>query len=219
MRYEIKGQEAKTVEIELSPGETFHAERGALVYQEEGIVASLRWVGKGIAGVFSGMLSGESPWIVRYENRDVRPRVLALAGNQLGLFIHRMARGEPLILRRGTYIASDRKIRLRLSVGLRKMCSGMGLLFQRVEGEGILVLSTFGEPIQRHLGNGESIYVDEDHLIALSGIDERRIAPRVRAGNLLQGEGFSRMRVTGPGTVYLTPVPWFSRFRQRGGVR
>ena len=219
MRYEIKGQEAKTVEIELLPGEEFHAERGALVYQEEGIVASLRWVGKGIAGVFSGMLSGESPWIVRYENRDVRPRVLALAGNQLGLFIHRMERGEPLILRRGTYIASDRKVRLRLSVGLRKMCSGMGLLFQRVEGEGILVLSTFGEPIQRHLGNGESIYVDEDHLIALSGIDERRIAPRIRAGNLLQGEGFSRMRVTGPGTVYLTPVPWFSRLRQRGGVR
>ena len=219
MRYEIKGQEAKTVEIELSPGETFHAERGALVYQEEGIVASLRWVGKGIAGVFSGMLSGESPWIVRYENRDVRPRVLALAGNQLGLFIHNMEKGESLILRRGTYIASDRKVRLRLSVGLRKMCSGMGLFFQRVEGEGILVLSTFGEPIQRHLGNGESIYVDEDHLIALSGIDERRIAPRVRAGNLLQGEGFSRMRVTGPGTVYLTPVPWFSRFRLRGGSK
>ena len=219
MRYEIKGQEAKTVEIELLPGEEFHAERGALVYQEEGIVASLRWVGKGIAGVFSGMLSGESPWIVRYENRDVRPRVLALAGNQLGLFIHNMEKGESLILRRGTYIASDRKVRLRLSVGLRKMCSGMGLLFQKVEGEATLILNTFGEPIQRHLGNGESIYVDEDHLIALSGIDERRIAPRVRAGNLLQGEGFSRMRVTGPGTVYLTPVSWFSRFRQRGGVR
>lgn len=219
MRYEIKGQEAKTIEIELSPGETFHAECGALVYQEEGIVADLQWIGKGFAGVFSGMFSGESPWIIRYENRDVRSRLLALAGNQLGLFIHNMEKGESLILRRGTYIASDRKVRLRLSVGLRKMCSGMGLLFQKVEGEATLILNTFGEPIQRHLGPDESIYIDEDHLIALSGIDESRITPHIGVGNLFRGEGFSRMRVTGPGTIYLTPVPWFSRFRLRSGSK
>lgn len=219
MRYDIKGHEAKTIEIQLSPGEEFYAERGALVYQEAGIQADLRWVGKGITQIFSGMLSGESPWIIRYENRDVRPHVLALAGRELGLFIHNMEKGESLILRRGTYVASARKVRLRLSVGLRKMYSGMGLLFQKVEGEGTLILNTFGEPIQLHLEPEESLYIDEDHLIALKGIDESRITPHIRIGNLFQGEGFSRMRVTGPGTIYLSPVPWFSRFRQRGGTR
>ena len=52
---------------------------------------------------------------------------------------------------------------------------------------------------------GETIEIDENHIIALHGIDESRMSANVSADNFLGGEGFSMLSVTGPGRVYLSP--------------
>ena len=47
--------------------------------------------------------------------------------------------------------------------------------------------------------------MDEDHIIALLNIADHQMQSNWSLGNLLGGEGLSMMRITGPGTVYLSP--------------
>lgn len=68
-----------------------------------------------------------------------------------------------------------------------------------------MFLDTKGTPITINLQYGETIEVDEDHIIALLNIAENQMQSNWSLGNLLGGEGLSLMRVTGPGTAYLSP--------------
>ncbi|MDE6718039.1 MAG: AIM24 family protein, partial [Muribaculaceae bacterium] len=72
-------------------------------------------------------------------------------------------------------------------------------------GYSTVFLDTKGTPITLCLGPGETVELDEDHIIALVNISEDRMQSNWSLGNLLGGEGLSMMRVTGPGTVYLSP--------------
>ena len=54
-----------------------------------------------------------------------------------------------------------------------------------------------GTPITINLQYGETIEVDEDHIIALLNIAENQMQSNWSLGNLLGGEGLSMMRVTG----------------------
>ena len=215
MEISNKGYEANLLEVTLSPGEQFFAQRGALVYVEKGIHTETMWNGKGIWKTISTAFSGESLLIVRYTNQGTQPHKLCVAGSRLGLYPLFIREGQEVILRRSGYVASVERIELTLDASLKKLFSGMGLLFQKVRGNGMVFIDTVGQPIAKTLSPGETIQLDEDHLIALEGISDDRIVPSVRVRNLLQGEGFSRMRVTGPGTVVMSPISIYSDLRGR----
>lgn len=92
----------------------------------------------------------------------------------------------------------------RIEIGLQKV--GVGLGWDPDTSTGYdFDLDTKGTPITINLQYGETIEVDEVHIIALLNIAENQIQSNRSFGNLLGGEGLSMMRVTGPGTVYLSP--------------
>lgn len=64
-----------------------------------------------------------------------------------------------------------------------------------------------GNPIEKQLRNGETIEVDENHIIALHGFSSSQIQAGWSVGNVLRGEGLSLMKITGPGKIYLSPLP------------
>ena len=66
-------------------------------------------------------------------------------------------------------------------------------------------LDTNGTPICRQLQPGESIQVDENHIIALHSITERQMSSNWSLKNVFAGEGLSMLTITGPGQVYLSP--------------
>ena len=66
MNCKIVGYEYKTLEVMLSPGESFYAERGSIVYVDEALQRDAEWNGGGsgsglgnlIGGVLRSALSG-----------------------------------------------------------------------------------------------------------------------------------------------------------------
>lgn len=77
MNCKIVGYEYKTLEVTLSPGESFYAERGSIVYVDEALQREVEFNGSGsgngglgsfLGGVLKSALSGESILIIRFYN-------------------------------------------------------------------------------------------------------------------------------------------------------
>lgn len=213
MNCKIIGYEYKTLEVQLSPGESFYAERGSIVYVEEGLQREVEFngsnskgsIGNIIGGVLKSALSGESILIIRFTNPTTFTKKMVLSGSCCALLPIKIE-GENLICRRGHYVASTNKVNLNLNINLQGILGGVGF-FQKIDGKATVFLDSLGSPLERTLNNGETIEVDENHIIALQGFQTSQIQAGWSVGNVLRGEGLSLMNITGPGKIYLSPLP------------
>ena len=208
MNCKIVGYEFKTLEVTLSPNETFYAERGSIVYVDQQLQRNVEFNGKGnggglgniLGGVIRSAVSGESVLILRFYNNTNAERKLVLSGSQCSLVPIKL-QGESLICRRGCYVASTDKVSLNLNINLQGLLGGVGF-FQKVQGNATIFLDSLGAPLEKVLNSGECIEVDENQMQAGWSV-----------GNILRGEGVSLMRINGPGKVYLSPLPIIMRTR------
>lgn len=203
MNCKLIGQFVQHLEVTLEPGEDFYAERGAVIYLEAGIEKDLALNGNGLTRILGAKISGESLFILRLMNVSNMPRKVAI-GSRYGILPVKL-NGETMICHRGVYIGSNNKVNVSTKISLAGLTGGMGLLLQKIQGNSTVFLDTKGSPITIPLQYGQTIEVDEDHIIALHNIGEHQMQSNWSLGNLLGGEGLSMMRVTGPGTVYLSP--------------
>jgi uncharacterized protein (AIM24 family) len=81
----------------------------------------------------------------------------------------------------------------------------MGVFLQKITGNSTVFLDTNGVPITIDLNYGDSIEVDENHIIGLHGISESQLSSSWSLKNVFGGEGLSLMKIAGPGKVYLSP--------------
>ena len=203
MNVKLIGQFVQHLEVTLSPGENFFAEKGALIYLESGIEKELSFNGSGLGRILGAKLSGESLFILRLYNVSNQPRK-AVIGSRFGMLPVKLE-GESVICHRGVYIGSSQKVDVTTKLSIAGLVGGMGLLLQKITGNATIFLDTKGTPITITLPPGETIEVDENHIIALQYISERQMQSNWSLGNLLGGEGLSMLRITGPGKVYLSP--------------
>lgn len=213
MNCKIVGYEYKTLEVILSPGESFYAERGSIVYVDEALQRDAVWNGGGrggglgnlIGGVLRTAISGESVLIIHFFNPTNTDKKVVLSGSLCSLVPIRL-QGENLICRRGFYVASTDKVRLNLNINLQGILGGVGL-FQKIDGTATVFLDSLGAHVEKELSYGETIEVDENHIIALQGFHSSQLQAGWSFGNVLRGEGLSLMKITGPGKVFLSPIP------------
>ena len=203
MNCKLVGQFVQHLEVTLDPGEDFFAEKGALIYLESGVTKEVRLNGSGIGRIISAKLSGESLTIIRLSNTAAIPRKVVI-GSRYGMLPIKL-NGESLICHSGAYVGSNNQVNVTTKLSLSGLLGGMGLLLQKVQGNSTVFLDTKGTPIIVNLQPGDSIEIDENHIIALHNISENQMQSSWSIGNLVGGEGFSMMRVSGPGTVYLSP--------------
>ena len=203
MNCKLKGTYVKHLEVELFPGEEFYAEKGALIYIEDGIDMSSEFTGNTLTQILGSKLSGENLLIVHYRNFSNQPRKLVLGSR--GGMVHFKLTNSEIICNRGAYVASSRKVDLSTKLSLSGFIGGIGGMLQRVRGDATVFLATHGDPIVIDLANGQYIQIDEQHFLALEGIPENRIVPQFSAKNLFGGEGLRMLGVRGPGRVYLNP--------------
>ncbi len=213
MNCKIVGYEYKTLEVTLSPGESFYAERGSIVWVDEALQRDAEMnggrsgnstLGKIVGGVLKSALSGESVLIVHFYNPTNTEKRMLLSGTLPSLIPVRL-KGDNLICRRGRYVASTQKVDLSLNLNMEGLLGGVGV-FQKVEGNATVFLDSLGAPVEKVLSANESIEVDEDHIVALQGFQSWQIEAGWSLGNVLRGEGWSLMRLVGPGRVLLSPV-------------
>lgn len=208
MNCKFVGYEFKTLEVQLQPGESFYAERGSIVYVENGLQRDVEFNGTGgvIAGIVKSKLSGESMLIVKFYNNSNSPKILVVSGSYCSLAAVKL-QNESLICRRGHYVVSTNKVNLTLNMNGQGFLGGLGLFFQKLEGTATVFLDSLGSPIEKILQYGETIEVDENHIVAMQGFGAGQIKAGWSIGNVLRGEGWSLMSVSGPGKLYLSPLP------------
>lgn len=106
---------------------------------------------------------------------------------------------------------------------LKGFISREGVFIQRVSGIGKLIISSFGAIYRLSLASGESMMVDNAHLVAWSGTIsyEMRKASAGLLSTITSGEGWV-CYVNGPGEMYIQSRntsgfgAWIKRFLPSG---
>lgn len=120
---------------------------------------------------------------------------------------------ETLICNKGVYVASNNSVQISTQISIAGILGGMGVFLQKISGSSTIFLDCKGQPITKELGYGETIEVDENHIIALQGISEAQLSSAWSLKNILGGEGLSMLKITGPGRVYLSPGSLIPEYR------
>ncbi len=106
MNCKIVGYEYKTLEVILSQGESFNAERGNVVYVDEELQRDAEWNGDGsgnrlgspIGGVLHLALSGELVLIIHFYNPTNTDKKMVLSGRMYAFMSIRL-QSENMICR------------------------------------------------------------------------------------------------------------------------
>jgi uncharacterized protein (TIGR00266 family) len=205
MEYEIKYKPAYSmVVIKLNPDESIVGESGAMTYMSPSIESRTR-ARKGIIGSLGlKLFGGQSFWVNDYVAIG-QPGEIGFVSAPIGDIEKLELDGKNgYIIRKESYVASSSTVDLDLQwEGFTRGLFGQGLFMMKVRGVGDLFINTFGA-IDRHiLMEGESLIVDNFHLVAFSDTCAYKVE---KFGGLketiLGGEGLVT-RITGPGDVYL----------------
>lgn len=206
MEYKITGDAFNALEVTLSPGDTFYAEQGHIVCIDDGVEATslVNRSGKGnkIAGFIKGVIksasSGESVFLIKFVNGSQTDKKIILSGMYENIM--ELDFDGTIICGRGCYIASANILDMNFDPNT--------FINAKVKGTGIVFLESRGTPIIRELGKGEKMQVGENHVIALQGFndDDIDVSHKSLGYVIVQSEDLTEL--TGPGTVYLSPLPF-----------
>ncbi len=226
--YEIVGNGAQMLMVELDPGETVIAEAGAMTYMEEGIGFETRMgdgseADSGLMGkLFNAgkrMISGESLFMTHFTHHGTGKGHVAFSapypGEIIALDLDPL--GGELLCQKDAFLCAALGTKLdiaftkRLGVGF---FGGEGFILEKLNGDGMVFIHAGGTVVERQLNN-ETLRVDTGCLVAFQpGIDY----DIERAGNLKSmvfgGEGMFLATLRGTGKVWLQSLP-FSRFADR----
>ncbi|MBC7545394.1 MAG: TIGR00266 family protein, partial [Candidatus Sericytochromatia bacterium] len=119
--------------------------------------------------------------------------------------------GKPLLVQRGSYLASGPGVEIDTQfAGLKGLIGGEGLFFLRISGSGTAFITSFGAIHRRALAPGERYIVDSGHMVAYEEGMQMTTRMAGSDGGFLKraltsattGEGLV-MEFTGPGEVWL----------------
>jgi uncharacterized protein (TIGR00266 family) len=205
MEYEIKYKPSYSmVVIKLKDGETMVGEAGAMTYMSPNIMAKTR-AREGLIGSLGlKFLGGQSFWVNDFFAQG-GPGEVGFVAAPVGDIEHMtITPNAGYVIRRESYVASSPTVELDVKwEGFTRGLFGQGLFMMKARGTGDLFINTFGA-IDRHaLQQGESLIVDNFHLVAFSETCTYKVeAFGGLKETLLSGEGLVT-RISGPGDVLL----------------
>jgi uncharacterized protein (TIGR00266 family) len=203
MKISIEGKPVFAyVVVELQPGETIVAEPDAMSSMSTDLDLSAKFNGGLLIGLLKKYFGGESLFINHFKNNTDKPLNLHLTQATPGDIEVRQLNGESYCLQSGSYIASEKDVKLGVKwAGLGSLIGGEGLFKLVVSGHGRVIFGAYGGIIEKEI-NGEFI-VDSGYLVAYE--PNMRLKPQLAGGifsSLFGGEGFVT-RVEGKGKIYL----------------
>ncbi|MCD6240810.1 TIGR00266 family protein [Candidatus Bathyarchaeota archaeon] len=206
MKYEIKYKPSYSLlVVRLEPGEKIIAESGSMTYMSPNIEVHTRRREKSILGSIGLKLLGrQSFWVNEYTAVNGPGEVAFVSAPVGDIEVLDIKPGKGYIIQKASYIASTENIDLDVKwEGFTKGLFGQGLFMIRAKGEGKLFINTFGAIDKHVLDTGESLIVDNFHLVAFSDTCDYKVT---KFGGLketlLGGEGLVT-KINGPGEVYI----------------
>ena len=213
MRIEVEARPSYGMAVvHLEEGETFIAESGAMVAMSPAIDVATRFNGTGAGGVAGWVVAaltglarkffaGESLFVNEYLAKSSSQQVM-VAPPLVGDVEHLSLEGNNITVQSTSYLGSTKNVDVSLVWGgFSMLFSKEGAFFLKCEGNGELVINSFGA-IEKVTVDG-SYTVDTGHVVAWEGDLNYQLG---RAGSwkstMLSGEGLV-MNFRGQGTVWL----------------
>ncbi len=206
MKYEIKYKPAYAMlVVTLEPNETITAEAGSMTYMTPNMEAHTRKREQSFLGTLGlSIIGGQSFWVNDYTATNA-PGEAGFAAAPVGdIEVMEITPNQGYIIQKSAYIASAPTVDLDVKwEGFTRGLFGQGLFMLRATGSGTLFINTFGAIDKHTLAPGQTLTVDNFHLVAFSDTCTYKVT---RFGGLketlLGGEGLVT-QITGPGDVHI----------------
>jgi len=206
MKYEIKYRPSYSLlVVNLAQGDTITAEAGAMTYMSPNIEPHTRKREKSLLGSLGlAILGGQSFWVNDYIATNGPGEVAFVAAPIGDIETLEIRPNQGYIIQKSAYIASTESVDLDIKwEGFTKGLFGQGLFMIKVRGNGTLFINTFGAIDKHTLAPGQTMIVDNFHLVAFSDTCSYKVT---KFGGLketiLGGEGLVT-QITGPGDIYI----------------
>jgi uncharacterized protein (AIM24 family) len=207
VRLKVVGTVAQTAQLSFEKGETLWASKGSIVSHSPGLAWDVRVPG-GLSAGLKRSLSGQGISLTHIEITSDGQQV-TLGANAPGHIAQWELTAEgPVLTTRGAFLAaSGSEIDITISVARRigaALFGGAGLVLQRIEGAGSVLIHARGDLQRVALEEGSTLLVSTGNLAAFSesvSYDVQRVGSLRKT--LFGKEGFFMTRLTGPGTVLI----------------
>ncbi len=206
MKWEIKYKPSYSMlVVSLEQGEKITAEAGAMTYMSPNIEAHTRKREKSLLGSLGlAIIGGQSFWVNEYTASRGAGEVGLVAAPVGDIENLEVAPDKGYVIQKSAYIASTENVDLDIKwEGFTKGLFGQGLFMLKTTGSGKLFINTFGAIDKHSLVQGQTMTVDNFHLVAFSASCTYKVT---KFGGLketiLGGEGLVT-QITGPGDVYI----------------
>ncbi len=206
MKYEIKYKPSYAMlVITLEPSETITAEAGAMTYMSPTIEVHTRKREKSLLGTLGlSIIGGQSFWVNDYTAINGTGEAGFTAAPVGDIETMEITPNQGFIVQKSAYIASTMNVDLDVKwEGFTRGLFGQGLFMLRATGNGTLFINTFGAIDKHTLSAGQTLTVDNFHLVAFSDSCTYKVT---KFGGLketlLSGEGLVT-QITGPGDVFI----------------
>jgi uncharacterized protein (TIGR00266 family) len=205
-KYEIKYQPSYSMLVlSLNEGQIVVAEAGAMTYMTPNIQVKTRAREKSILGTLGiSILGGQSLFVNEYWPNQGQGEIGLVSAPVGDITRIDVAPGKGFIIQKSAYVASSPSVSLDIQwQGFTKGLFGQGLFMIKTTGEGELFINCFGAIDKHILKAGETIVVDNFHLVGFS--DSCQYQVQKFGGwkeTLLSGEGLVT-QITGPGQVLI----------------
>ena len=203
MKYEIKYRPSYSLlTVNLEEGEKITAEAGAMTYMDPTVEVKTTMREKSfLHSIGLAIFGGQSFFVNHYTGPGNVAFVAAPVGDIEKL---QVIPSSGMIIQKSAYVASTGDLDLDVKwEGFTKGLFGQGLFMLRVQGNGDLFINTFGAIDVHELEAGETLVVDNFHLVGFTETCKYQVTKFGRLKEtIVSGEGFVT-KISGPGTIYI----------------
>lgn len=191
--YEVLHQPSFALAVlQLGAEQSIQAEAGAMVSMSANIELQSQMKG-GLFGALKRAAGGESAFISTFTARG-GPGEVTLAPGSPGDIAAIELTGQPFFVQSSSYLAGDSSLTVDTKWGgAKSFFAGEGLFVLLIQGQGLLLVSSFGAIHRKTLRTGERYVVDTGHLVAWEGTTQYTLRKAA--------SGFFRSMISGEGIV------------------
>jgi uncharacterized protein (TIGR00266 family) len=189
--------------IKLQAEQSIQAEAGAMVSMSANVELQSQMKG-GLFGAIKRAAGGESAFVSTFTARG-GPGEVTFAPGAPGDIAAIELSNQSFFVQSSSYLAGDASLTVDTKWGgAKSFFGGEGLFVMLVQGQGLLLVSSFGAIHRKRLQAGERYVVDTGHLVAWEGTTQYTLR-KAAAGffrSMMSGEGIVA-EFTGPGELLI----------------
>ena len=189
--------------LQLQSEQSIMAEAGAMVSMSANVELQSQMKG-GLLGALKRAAGGESAFVSTFTARG-GPGEVTLAPGTPGDIAAIELTNQTFFVQSSSYLAGDAGLNVDTKWGgAKSFFGGEGLFVLMVQGQGLLLVSSFGAIHRKTLGPGERYVVDTGHLVAWEGTTQYTLR-KAAAGffrSMVSGEGIVA-EFSGPGEILI----------------